>query len=39
MNVVGLLFQQNLIMFLYMMIGFVLYKNRFLTSTGSGELG
>ena len=39
MEVVTLLFQQNLIMFLYMMIGFALYKNKLLTSAGSGELG
>lgn len=39
MEIVSLLFRQNIIMFLYLMIGYFLYRNKLLTSTGSGELG
>ena len=39
MEIVALLFRQNIIMFLYLMIGWLLYKNKLLTSAGSGELG
>ena len=38
MEAVILLLKQNLIMFLYMMIGLLLYKGKVLTKTGSGEL-
>jgi hypothetical protein len=39
MEIVYLLFRQNAVMFLYMLVGFLLYKNKMLTKTGSGELG
>ena len=39
MEIVALLLRQNLIMFLYLLIGYLLYKNKLLTSAGSGELG
>ena len=39
MEIVAMLFRQNLIMFLYLMIGWLLSKNKLLTSAGSGELG
>lgn len=39
MEIVSLLFRQNIIMFLYLMIGYLLYRNKLLTSVGSGELG
>ena len=39
MEIVAMLFRQNIIMFLYLMIGWLLYKNKLLTSAGSGELG
>ena len=39
MDIVVLLLRQNIIMFLYLMIGYLLYRNKLLTSTGSAELG
>ena len=39
MSAVMLLLRQNLIMLLYLLIGYALFKNKLLTSTGSGELG
>lgn len=39
MEIVSVLFRQNIIMFLYLMIGYLLYRNKLLTSVGSGELG
>lgn len=39
MEIASLLFRQNIIMFLYLMIGYLLYRNKLLTSAGSGELG
>lgn len=39
MEIVTLLFQQNIIMMLYLLIGYVLYKRRLITKQGSGELG
>lgn len=39
MEIVALLLRQNLIMFLYLLIGYLLYRNKLLTSAGSGELG
>ncbi|MCI8389121.1 MAG: hypothetical protein HFI35_00100 [Roseburia sp.] len=39
MEMVALLFRQNITMFLYLMVGFFLFKKRLLTSQGSGEIG
>ena len=39
MEIVTLLIRQNIIMFLYLMIGYLLFRNKLLTSAGSGELG
>lgn len=39
MEIVSLLFRQNIIMFLYLMIGYLLYRGKLLTSAGSSELG
>lgn len=36
---IGLLLKQNIIMLVYMLIGFFLYKKRLFTAAGSGELG
>lgn len=38
-DIVALLFRQNVIMFLYLLIGYILYKKRVITATGSGEIG
>lgn len=39
MEIVSLLFRQNVTMFLYLFIGYVLFKKKVLTSGGSGEIG
>ena len=39
MGIVTVLFQQNIIMFIYMLVGYVLYKNRLISAKGSGEIG
>lgn len=39
MEVILLLMQQNLIMFLYMFIGIFLYRKKLLTQAGSGDIG
>lgn len=39
MEITALLFRQNIIMFLYLLTGYGLYKGKFLTTQGSGELG
>ncbi len=39
MDIVILLFRQNLVMLIYMMIGYLMFRNRLLTMQGSGELG
>lgn len=39
MEIVSLLFHQNLVMFIYLLIGCLLYKKGLLTMKGSGELG
>ncbi len=39
MDIVTLLFRQNLIMFLYLFIGYILYKKKVITASGSGEIG
>lgn len=39
MDIVFLLFKQNIIMFIYLIIGYLLYKKGLLTAKGSGELG
>ncbi len=39
MGIISLLFRQNIIMFLYLLTGYGLYRNRLLTAQGSGELG
>lgn len=39
MEVVLLLLRQNMIMFLYLMIGLLLFKGKIVTKTGSGEIG
>ena len=39
MEIVNLLFRQNIIMFLYLLIGYLLFKRKILTKTGSGEIG
>ena len=39
MEIVSLLFRQNVIMFLYLFIGYVLYKKKVITAQGSGEIG
>lgn len=38
-DIVALLFRQNVIMFLYLLIGYILYKKRVISATGSGEIG
>ena len=39
MDVVLLLFRQNLVMLIYLLIGYLMFKNHLLTTQGSGELG
>ncbi len=39
MNLAFILFQQNIIMAIYMALGFILYKKKMLSKTGTGELG
>ncbi|MDE6883075.1 MAG: AEC family transporter [Lachnospiraceae bacterium] len=39
MEIVSLLFRQNVVMFLYLFIGYVLYKKKVITAHGSGEIG
>lgn len=39
MDIVFLLFRQNIIMFIYLLIGYFLYKKKLLTAGGSGEIG
>lgn len=39
MEIVSLLFRQNVIMFLYLCIGYMLYKKKVITAHGSGEIG
>ena len=39
MDVVVLLFKQNIVMFIYLLIGYLLIKKKILTIQGSGEIG
>lgn len=39
MDIIFLLIRQNIVMFLYLMIGYFLCKKKILTETGSGEIG
>lgn len=39
MNIVNLLFRQNIVMFIYLLIGYCLYKKKLITAQGSGEIG
>jgi len=39
MNIVFLLLRQNMIMLLYLLIGYLLFKKKLFTARGSGELG
>lgn len=39
MEIVSLLFRQNVVMFLYLFIGYALYKKKVITAHGSGEIG
>lgn len=39
MEIVTLLFRQNVIMFLYLIIGYTLYRKKVITAYGSGEIG
>lgn len=39
MEIVGLLFRQNVTMFVYLLVGYALFKKKLLTKTGSGEIG
>lgn len=39
MEIVSLLFRQNVIMFLYLFVGYVLFKKKVITAHGSGEIG
>lgn len=39
MDIVLLLFRQNIIMFIYLLIGYLLYKKHLITAQGSGEIG
>lgn len=39
MDIAALLFRQNVIMFLYLFTGYILYKKRLITAQGSGETG
>lgn len=39
MDIISLLFRQNTIMFLYLFIGYILYKKKVITAHGSGEIG
>ena len=39
MDIVLLLFRQSLVMFLYLLIGYLMFKKHLLTTQGSGEMG
>lgn len=39
MFIVRLLFRQNIIMFIYLLIGYSLYRRKLITAQGSGEIG
>ena len=39
MDIAGILFKQNVIMLVYLVIGFWLYKRKMVTKTGSAEIG
>lgn len=39
MDIVRLLFRQNIVMFIYLVIGYLLFKKKLITAVGSGELG
>ena len=39
MSIVSLLFKQTVIMFIYLLIGYILYRSRLITSKGVGEIG
>lgn len=39
MDIVALLFQQNMVMLIYLLIGYLLYRKKLLTAQGSGEIG
>ncbi len=39
MNIAGVILRQNLIMLVYLLIGFWLYKKEILTKSGSAEIG
>lgn len=39
MEMVHLLFRQNMVMLLYLIIGYILYKREVITTRGSGEIG
>lgn len=39
MDMVRLLFRQNIVMLLYLIIGYMLYKKKVITTHGSGEIG
>lgn len=39
MNIVLLLFRQNIVMFIYLLIGYLLFKKKLITAAGSGEMG
>lgn len=39
MDMILLLFRQNLVMFVYLMTGYLLYRKKLLTAAGSGEIG
>ena len=39
MSIVSLLFKQTVIMFIYLLIGYILYRSKLITSKGVGEIG
>lgn len=39
MEIVAMLFRQNITMFIYLMVGFCLFKKHLITPQGSGEIG
>lgn len=39
MEMVSLLFRQNMVMLLYLFVGYILYKKEVITTHGSGEIG
>ena len=39
MDIITLLFRQNVIMLIYLLVGYLLYKKKLLTAQGSGEMG